>query len=92
MYSLTLKTLIRTASGKERGKNTKNGSSQEHGMKATEAEMILFFYAMIDNDDVMDVHFSLKLLDRAADHTYCHNHLSINQSQELRHLYWWSSN
>ena len=42
VYSLTLKVLIRTASGKERGKNTMTGSPQERGMKATEAEMILF--------------------------------------------------
>ena len=25
-------------------------------------------------DDAMEVHFGLRLLDRAADHAYCHNY------------------
>ena len=28
------------------------------------------------NDDGMEVHFGLALLDRAADHAYCHNYPS----------------
>ena len=31
-------------------------------------------------DDAMEVHFSLRLLDRAADHAYCHNYPVVNQA------------
>ena len=37
-------------------------------------------------DDAMEVHFGLRLLDRAADHAYCHNYPGVNQARELRHL------
>ena len=41
-------------------------------------------------DDAMEVHFSLRLLDRAADHAYCHNYPGVYQARELRHLQcWW---
>ena len=43
-------------------------------------------------DDAMEVHFGLRLLDRAADHDCCHNYPSVNQAQELQHLQCWSSN
>ena len=43
-------------------------------------------------DDVMKVHFGLRLLDRAADDAYCHNYPGVNQARELRHLQCWSSN
>ena len=43
-------------------------------------------------DDAMKVHFGLRLLDRAADHTYCHNYPGVNQARGLRHLQCWSSN
>ena len=43
-------------------------------------------------DDAMEVHFGLRLLDRAADHAYCHNYPGVNQTRELRHLQCWSSN
>ena len=41
-------------------------------------------------DDAMEVHFDLRLLDRAADHAYCHNYPGVNQAQELQHLQCWS--
>ena len=31
-------------------------------------------------DDAMEVHFGLRLLDRAADHAYCHNYPGVNQT------------
>ena len=31
-------------------------------------------------DDAMEVHFRLKLLDRARDHVSCHNYPSVNQA------------
>ncbi len=43
-------------------------------------------------DDAMEVHFGLRLLDRAADHAHCHNYPGVNQARELRHLQCWSSN
>ena len=53
------------------------------------------FYAVIDEDDdedAMEVHFGLRLLDRTADHAYCHNYPGVNQARELRHLQCWLSN
>ena len=38
---------------------------------------------MIDKD-VKEVHFGLRLLDRSADHTYCHNYPGVNLAQALR--------
>ena len=43
-------------------------------------------------DDAMEVHFGLRLLDRAADHAYCHNYPGVYQARELRHLQCWSNN
>lgn len=34
-------------------------------------------------DDTMEVHFSLRLVDRAADHACCHNYPSENQAWDL---------
>ena len=34
---------------------------------------------MMITDDAIDVHFGLRLFDRAADHTYCHNYTSVNR-------------
>ena len=31
-------------------------------------------------DDALEVHFSLRLLNRAAEHSYCHNYPSVNQT------------
>ena len=68
---------------------------------ATEAETFYFIlfviYAVIDEDeddtdDAMEVHFGLRLLDRAADHAHCHDYPGVNQARELRHLHCWSSN
>ena len=33
-------------------------------------------------DDAVEVHFGLKKLDSAADHTYCPNYPGVNQAQE----------
>ena len=46
---------------------------------------------MITND-AMEVHFGLRLLEKVADHTYCHNYPRVNQARELRHLQCLSSN
>ena len=43
-------------------------------------------------DDAMKVHFGLRLLDRTADHVYCHNYPGVNQARELWHLRCWSNN
>ena len=37
-------------------------------------------------DDATEVHFGLRLLDRAADHGYCQNYPGVNPARELRHL------
>lgn len=37
-------------------------------------------------DDAMDVHISVRLIDRARDHTYCHNYAAVNKAWEQRHL------
>ena len=42
-------------------------------------------------DDAMEVHFGLRLLDRAADHASCYNYPGVNQARELWHLQCWSS-
>ena len=67
--------------------------------RATEAETFFYFLFMqwlmrmrMITDDAMEVHFGLRLLDRAADHAYCHNYPGVNQARELRHLQCWSSN
>ena len=41
-------------------------------------------------DDAMEVHFGWRLLDWAADPTYCHNDPSVNQARELQHVQCWS--
>ena len=46
---------------------------------------------MITND-AMEVHFGLRLLEKVADHTYCHNYPRVNQARELQHLQCLSSN
>ena len=37
-------------------------------------------------DDAMDVHISVRLIDRARNHTYCHNYAAVNKAWEQRHL------
>ena len=37
-------------------------------------------------DDSMVVHFSVRLLDRDADHAYGHNYPGVNHMRKLRHL------
>ena len=37
-------------------------------------------------DDAMEIHFDLRLLDRVADHAYCHNYPAVNRVWELRQL------
>ena len=50
--SLTLKALIRIASGKGGGRNTETGHHESVAWRATEAETFLFFiYAVIDEDE-----------------------------------------
>ena len=43
-------------------------------------------------DDAMEVHFSLRLLDRATDHAHCHYYPGVNQAREVQHLQCSSSN
>ena len=65
---------------------------------ATEAETFYFLLMQLSmrmrmiTDDAMKVHFGLRLLDRAADHDYCHNYPGVEQAWELWHLWHWSSN
>ena len=33
-------------------------------------------------DDAMEVHFGLRLLDKAADHAYCHNYPCVSQARK----------
>ena len=40
---------------------------------------------MITND-AMEVHFGLRLPDRAADHVYCHSYPGVNQARRPRFL------
>ena len=77
------------------------GHHESVAWRATEAEtFFLFFFKFMQwsmrmrmiTDDAMEVHFGLRLLDRAADHAYCHNYPSVNLAPELRHLQCWSSN
>ena len=37
-------------------------------------------------DDAVEVHFGLRLLDRAADHACRHKYLGVNQARDLRHM------
>ena len=41
-------------------------------------------------DDATEVHFGLRLLDRVADHAYCHNYPVVNRVRQLRQLQCWS--
>ena len=45
---------------------------------------------MMTTDDAMEVYFDLRLLDRAADHTYGHNDPGIDQAWELQDVWCWS--
>ena len=70
--------------------------------KYTQVVVVLFCFLIlfmqwsmrmrVITDDTMKVHFSLRLLDRATDHAYCHKYPGVNQVRELRHLQCWSSN
>ena len=46
---------------------------------------------MMITDGAAEVHFGLRLLDRAVKHAYCHNYPGVNQARELQHLQYWSS-
>ena len=37
-------------------------------------------------DDAMEVHISVRLLDRARDHTYCRNYAAVNKAWEQQYL------
>ena len=41
--------------------------------------------------DAMEIPVGLRLPDRAADHTYCHNYPGVILARELRHLQCWSN-
>ena len=88
MWTLTLKTLIRTASGKEESRNTKNEVTARAWHERI--QNLRHFNAVMKKRRITDgaiaVHFGLRLLDRAADHATCHNYPGINQARELRHL------
>ena len=43
-------------------------------------------YLLTLKEDAMDVHFGLRLLDRASGRASCHNYPGVNQARELRHL------
>ena len=69
----------------------------DHGMKDYRSWDFFFMQWLMRmrtiSDDAMEVHFGLRLLDRAADHAaYCHNYPGVNQARELWYLLCWSSN
>ena len=72
------------------------GHHESMAWRATEAETFYFLFMLwsmrMRTDNAMEVHFGLRLLDRATDHAYCHNYPGVNQARELRHLQCWSSN
>ena len=98
VWTLTLRALIITASGQGERRNTETEATTRAWH-----EGLRFFYfficyllyfllcrmSMRITDDAMEVHFSLRLFDRATDHAYCHNHPSgsVNTARELRHLH-----
>ena len=91
MWTLTLRALIRTVSGKGGGRNTENEATTRVWHEGLQKlRLFIFIYAVID--DAMKIHFGLRLLDRAAAHAYCHNYPGVNQARELRLLQCWSSN
>ena len=79
MDSLTLRALIRTASGRGGGRNTETEATtrayhealQKLSLKKKKKNQYSIGMKMITTD-AMEVHFGLRLLDKAADHAYCH--------------------
>ena len=88
---LALRALIRTASGKDVGRNTETEVTTRAWHEGLQKLRLFMQCLMRITDDAMEVHFGLRLLDRAADHASCHNYPGVNQAQELRHLPCWSS-
>ena len=93
----------RTAPGKGGGRNTKTEATTRVWHEGLQKLRFFFFFLFLKfmqwsmrmrmiTDDAMEVHFGLRLLDRAADHAHCHNYPGVNQARELRHLQCWSSN
>ena len=70
-------------------------SPREHGMKGHRNKdnfiLFLLWWMRMITDDAMDVHFSLRLFDRPADHTYCHNYPCVNRPGNCG-TWCWSSN
>ena len=90
--SLLLRALIRTAPGKEVGRYTETEITTRAWHEGLQKLRLFMQCSLRITDDAMEVHFGLRLLDRAADHTSCHNYPGVNQAQELWHLLCWSSN
>ena len=93
--SLMLRALIRTVPGKGGGRNTETEATMRvwhEGLQKLRLFLFMQWLMRMITDDAMKIHFGLRLLDRAADHTYCHNYPGVNQARELRHLQCWSSN
>ena len=64
-------------------------SPREYGMKSYRSWDFFMQRSMrmrVITDDAMEVHFGLRLLDRAAGHASCHNYHGVNQARELRRL------
>lgn len=92
--SLTLKTLIRFASGKAGGGGA---VTKSRVWKATEVETVFTMQwgMQTKRTDAIEVCFSLGQLERAADHACCDNYSSVNPSwkkpllSDVLVLVWW---
>ena len=97
-WTLMLRALIRTAPGKGGGRNTETEATMRAwhvGLQKLRLYFLFMQWSMrmwMITDDAMEVHFGLRLLDRAADHASCHNYPRVNQAWELWHLQCWSNN
>ena len=76
--SLMLRALIRTASGKGGGRNTETEVTTRAWHDGLQKLRLNFFNLFMQwlmrmiTDDAMELHFSLRLLDRVTDHACCH--------------------
>ena len=76
MWTLPLKALIRTDSGKQGGGKTEADVTMKACHNGPQDEAIIVVVVqrqmrMITDDAATEVHLSLSLLHRAADHAYC---------------------
>ena len=101
MGSLTLRALIRTASGNGGESNTETKATTRAWPEGLQMLRLFKSFLFMQRsmrmrkitDEAMEVHYELRLLDRPQTTlNYCHNHPGVNKARELRHLQCWSSN